>query len=85
MKRKVNPSAVIILTVILFRVIVCLHTVCVCVCVCTCVHYIYLYLYMSIVSSVDEYDYTISERGPTYEYEEKVRTSSNTKYHMHFA
>lgn len=24
------------------------------------------------MSSVDEYDYTTSERGPTYEYEEKV-------------
>lgn len=26
------------------------------------------------MSSVDEYDYTTSERGPTYEYEEKVRS-----------
>lgn len=26
----------------------------------------------SIVSTVDEYDYTTSEKGPTYEYEEKV-------------
>lgn len=31
---------------------------------------------LSTVSSVDEYDYTTSERGPTYEYEEKVRTKS---------
>ncbi len=52
MKRKVNPSAVIILTVILFRVIVCLHTVCIveCVCVCVCVYvralYIFIFLYV---------------------------------------
>jgi len=39
---------------------------------------------LSTVSSVDEYDYTTSERGPTYEYEEKVRTKSalrDTKIH----
>ncbi len=62
--------------------------ICICICVCVCVCYIYLfiviYLYfcMSTVSSVDEYDYTTSERGPTYEYEEKVRTNSDTKYHI---
>uniref|UniRef100_A0A8C2CFK3 Amyloid beta (A4) precursor-like protein 1 n=1 Tax=Cyprinus carpio TaxID=7962 RepID=A0A8C2CFK3_CYPCA len=32
-----------------------------------------------IVSSVDEYDYTTSERGPTYEYEEKINTSVELK------
>lgn len=32
-----------------------------------------------IVSSVDEYDYTISERGPIYEYEEKINTSVELK------
>ena len=26
-----------------------------------------------LVPAVDEYDYTTSERGPTYEYEEKVK------------
>lgn len=31
------------------------------------------------VSSVDEYDYTTSERGPTYEYEEKINTSVELK------
>ncbi len=48
MKRKVNPSAVIILTVILFCVIVCLHTVCIveCVCLCVCVCIIYIYIYI---------------------------------------
>lgn len=38
------------------------------------------------MSSVDEYDYTTSERGPTYEYEEKVRTKSalrDTKYYIY--
>ncbi|XP_029695130.1 amyloid-like protein 1 isoform X1 [Takifugu rubripes] len=32
-----------------------------------------------IVPSVDEYDYTTSERGPTYEYEEKINTSVELK------
>ncbi|KAK1786335.1 hypothetical protein P4O66_018034 [Electrophorus voltai] len=32
-----------------------------------------------IVSAVDEYDYTTSERGPTYEYEEKINTSVELK------
>ncbi|XP_066517451.1 amyloid beta precursor like protein 1 isoform X1 [Hoplias malabaricus] len=31
------------------------------------------------VSAVDEYDYTTSERGPTYEYEEKINTSLELK------
>ncbi|XP_041649056.1 amyloid-like protein 2 isoform X2 [Cheilinus undulatus] len=31
------------------------------------------------VSAVDEYDYTTSERGPTYEYEEKINTSVELK------
>lgn len=31
------------------------------------------------VSAVDEYDYTTSERGPTYEYEEKINTSAELK------
>ncbi|KTG33938.1 hypothetical protein cypCar_00036359 [Cyprinus carpio] len=31
------------------------------------------------VSSMDEYDYTTSERGPTYEYEEKINTSVELK------
>ncbi|XP_076831986.1 amyloid beta precursor like protein 2 isoform X2 [Brachyhypopomus gauderio] len=30
-------------------------------------------------SAVDEYDYTTSERGPTYEYEEKINTSVELK------
>ncbi|CAJ1061654.1 amyloid-like protein 1 isoform X2 [Xyrichtys novacula] len=32
-----------------------------------------------VVSTVDEYDYTTSERGPTYEYEEKINTSVELK------
>ncbi|TKS81914.1 Amyloid-like protein 2 [Collichthys lucidus] len=32
-----------------------------------------------VVSAVDEYDYTTSERGPTYEYEEKINTSVELK------
>lgn len=32
----------------------------------------YMFLSPPLVSAVDEYDYTTSERGPTYEYEEKV-------------
>ncbi|KAM7420558.1 hypothetical protein PAMA_015002 [Pampus argenteus] len=31
------------------------------------------------VAAVDEYDYTTSERGPTYEYEEKINTSAELK------
>ncbi|XP_071372148.1 amyloid beta precursor like protein 1 isoform X4 [Centroberyx affinis] len=31
------------------------------------------------VSAIDEYDYTTSERGPTYEYEEKINTSVELK------
>ncbi|XP_051261523.1 amyloid beta precursor like protein 1 isoform X2 [Dicentrarchus labrax] len=31
------------------------------------------------VSAVEEYDYTTSERGPTYEYEEKINTSVELK------
>lgn len=31
------------------------------------------------VSTADEYDYTASERGPTYEYEEKINTSVELK------
>ncbi|KAM6995097.1 amyloid beta precursor like protein 2 isoform 1-T1 [Tautogolabrus adspersus] len=31
------------------------------------------------VAAVDEYDYTTSERGPTYEYEEKINTSVELK------
>ncbi|XP_056142323.1 LOW QUALITY PROTEIN: amyloid beta precursor like protein 1 [Lampris incognitus] len=31
------------------------------------------------VSAMDEYDYTTSERGPTYEYEEKINTSVELK------
>lgn len=31
------------------------------------------------VPTVDEYDYTTSERGPTYEYEEKINTSVELK------
>ncbi len=48
MKIKVNTSAVIILTIILFRVIVCLHTVCIveCVCVCVCVRACIIYIYI---------------------------------------
>ncbi|XP_019948270.1 amyloid beta precursor like protein 1 isoform X2 [Paralichthys olivaceus] len=30
-------------------------------------------------TAVDEYDYTTSERGPTYEYEEKINTSAELK------
>ncbi|XP_029360498.1 amyloid-like protein 1 isoform X2 [Echeneis naucrates] len=33
----------------------------------------------ALVSAVDEYDYTTSERGPTYEYEEKINTSAELK------
>ena len=33
----------------------------------------------SLVPAVDEYDYTTSERGPTYEYEEKVKWRSCNK------
>uniref|UniRef100_H3DM91 Amyloid beta like protein 1 n=1 Tax=Tetraodon nigroviridis TaxID=99883 RepID=H3DM91_TETNG len=34
---------------------------------------------IALMSSVDEYDYTTSERGPTYEYEEKINTSVELK------
>ncbi|XP_033958058.1 amyloid beta precursor like protein 1 isoform X3 [Pseudochaenichthys georgianus] len=33
----------------------------------------------ALVSPVEEYDYTTSERGPTYEYEEKINTSVELK------